>query len=62
MRWTDKRDIYALTTVLDVMTKVNRQDDIKVNCLEDYNSFMGGADVPDQYVSNYRAGRKSMKC
>ena len=46
VRWTDKRDIYALTTVIsDVMTKVNRQDGkeiMEVNCpeiIQEYNSY-----------------------
>ena len=68
VRWTDKRDIHALSTVNgDKMTTVRRRDGkevMEVNCpeiIEEYNSFMGGVDVADQYMSYYGTGRKSMK-
>jgi len=68
VRWLDNRDIFCLSTAVgDSVTKVNRREGtevIEVDCpeiIEEYNAFMGGVDVADQYMSYYGAGRKSMK-
>ena len=66
--WQDKRDIYVLSTIIgDNTTKVSWRSGsevLSVECseiIEDYNNFMGGVDVSDQYMCYYSVGRKTMK-
>ena len=66
--WYDNCDVYALSTATDdAIVEVPRHiesDTVNVSCLEiiqDYNSFMAGVDICDQYLCYYSVGRKSMK-
>lgn len=66
--WHDRREILALSTdVGDMKTKVSRRvgtDVIQVDCpvvIDDYNTFMGGVDMADQYMCYYTLGRKTRK-
>ena len=66
--WYDNRDVYALSTAVDdTVVQVRRRVEnevIDVTCpeiIQDYNSFMGGVDICDQYMCYYSLGRKSMK-
>ena len=66
--WYDNRDVYALSTAVgDTTVQVHRHVEtevIDVTCpeiIQDYNSFMGGVDICDQYICYYSLGRKSMK-
>ena len=68
VRWSDNRDVYALSTFLsDATTQVKRRGgstSISISCPEiihDYNLFMGGVDLADQAMCYYSVGRKSMK-
>jgi len=68
VRWSDNKDVYALSTFLsDATTQVKRQSgsaSISISCPEiihDYNLFMGGVDLADQAMCYYSVGRKSMK-
>ena len=71
VRYTDKRDVWCLSTICGTGTKViNRR--IKggdggtelVTCPNitiDYNQYMGGVDVVDQHFVYYAIGRKGLK-
>lgn len=67
--WKDRKDIFALSTyVRDSKTTVKRRGEdgsrCDVDCPEiicDYNQFMGGVDLTDQYICYYAVGRKNMK-
>ena len=68
VRWSDNRDVYALSTfVSDATTQVRRRGgsaSISISCPEiihDYNHFMGGVDLADQAMCYYSVGRKTMK-
>ncbi len=68
VKWRDNRDVFALSTYLsNEHTSVKRRvgpDLLDVPCPEiiaDYNQFMGGVDMVDQYMCYYSIGRKSTK-
>ena len=68
VRWSDNRDVYAMSTFLsDATTQVKRRGgstSVSISCPEiihDYNLFMGGVDLADQAMCYYSVGRKSMK-
>ncbi|XP_013794179.1 piggyBac transposable element-derived protein 4-like [Limulus polyphemus] len=60
VKWTDKRDIYALSTLYSsAMTTRRRGRDAEVTkpqLIVDYNKFMGEVDLNDQFLSYYSTG------
>ena len=68
-KWVDKRDVYFLSTLhRDEMEDVIRHGPggvsetiSKPKIVTDYNKFMSGVDIADQYMVYYACGRKSMK-
>ena len=71
VRYTDKRDVWCLSTICGTGTKViNRRKKggdggtELVTCpsiIIDYNQHMGGVDVVDQHFVYYAIGRKGLK-
>ena len=61
VKWHDNRDVFAMSTfVSDKMTTVKRRKDsgpkVDISCPEmisDYNQFMGGVDLADQYMCSW---------
>lgn len=68
-KWVDKRDVYVLSTLhRDEVEEVPRQGPggvtetiSKPRIITDYNEFMSGVDIADQYMVYCACGRKSMK-
>lgn len=70
VRWHDRKDVYAMSTIVgDELTTVKRRgatsgSRVDVVCPEiiaDYNQYMGGVDLADQFICYYSVGRKNMK-
>jgi len=63
--WYDNRDVYALSTAVgDTTVQVRRRVETEVvdvicpEIIQDYNSFMGGVDLCDQYYVLLFFGQK----
>ena len=73
LQWKDKRAVTAISTMHRatdfsmVKRKVKENNQVvnvdvkKPQVIEDYNTYMGGVDVFDQYVSSFRVLRKTKK-
>ena len=66
VKFTDKKDIYMLSTIHDnsCETVAVRRKSVsemeKPKCIIDYNTYMGGVDISDQLLEPYDATRKTM--
>jgi hypothetical protein len=68
LRWTDRREVYMLTTIhTDSMIqsgKIDRATNtqiMKPTCVMEYNNNMGAVDRSDMMISSLECVRKSMK-
>ena len=70
VKWHDRKDVFAMPTFIsDQLTTVKRRGTDSstrsdVSCPEiiaDYNQFMGGVDLCNQYICYYSVGRKNMQ-
>uniref|UniRef100_A0A8C5PTB7 PiggyBac transposable element-derived protein domain-containing protein n=1 Tax=Leptobrachium leishanense TaxID=445787 RepID=A0A8C5PTB7_9ANUR len=64
LRFTDKKDVYMLSTVHDESTVPvpvrGRTEPLeKSKCIVDYSKFMGGVDLADQCIQPYLVNRKT---
>ena len=66
IHWKDKRDVFLVSSIHnnECVDAPKRKDEIisKPTMIIQYNTYMGGVDKCDQYLSYYSLGRKSIKC
>ena len=62
VRWHDRRDVYMVSTAHNTSVEVamkrpkgsrDKQPLLCPSCVSDYNMYMGGVDLADQYISYY---------
>ena len=70
LKWLDNKDVRAMSThISNGLTMVKRRcgntsSKIDVPCPEiisDYNQFMGGVDLTNQFICYYSVGRRNIK-
>jgi len=63
--WKDKRDVYVISSIHGneciELQKRNETTISKPKMILEYNTYMGGVDKCDQYLSYYSIGRKTIK-